>query len=190
MTTSAKLAELKKLAGEAGKSIYRRLGLVRDIMADGEYVIAHYGNEAKALETLEADCFGDLCGARSLSELLAMLADFPAEEKWKQSKWNLSRLLAEWDDMRDQRRRDEQNANARKSPERVSVKEHKELVQKHQESETILQHMTTEKSKLVSDAEQLRVRVQELERENIDLKARVNELERLLEPHLSHSYRR
>jgi len=101
------LAKLKTLAGQAGKNLHTRLKLCTALLADHQYVLATWGDDSKALEVIEADCFGDLCGARSLSELLAMYRLFPTEAKWAECKWNLTRLLAEWDETRKQQRRED-----------------------------------------------------------------------------------
>jgi len=177
--TAAKVAKLKDLAGKAGQSIYERLGIVQEVLADKEYVAAHYGDESKALETLEADVFGDLCGSRSLTELLEVRKAFPSAEQWKQHKWNLSRLLAEWDERR-LAARDESEKPERKSP--VSRKEHETVLQKLAETE----HVAERNAKTVDE---LREKLRQVEHENIALRAKVEELERLLQGSLSRAAR-
>ena len=164
--TSELMAKLKNLAGQAGQSIRERLELVETILRDVEYVTASFGDENKALETLEADCFGDLCGARSLPELLAIYREFP-ESEWKRFKWNLTRLLAEWDSKREKRTHVVENP-----PIKNAV--YQDLHQRFEEQGVMLKGAKKELDKY-------KERTQELERENLILKTRVEELERQLE---------
>lgn len=185
-STATMVSRLKELAGKAGQSVYERLGMVQEILADKEYVAAHYGTESKALETLEADCFGDLCGARSLTELLAVRREYPDEAQWKKHKWNLSRLLAEWDMRRDEEKRAEREEDDRpKQRTVVKVREHEEVKQQLAETACKLDMASREKEAARSEADELRMRVRELERENIELRAKLEELERLLDGRLA-----
>lgn len=177
-TTAQALTQLKELAGKAGKSIYDRLGLVQQILGDHAYVAQHFGDESKALETLEADCFGDLCGARSLSELLQIRLAFPEEATWKLHRWNLTRLLAEWDD----RPKPEEPKRTRAT---VTLKEFKMLEQNLAEANFKLTRMEEYRTQV----DELRARIRDLERDKMQLEVRVDELERLLEVRFAGSRR-
>lgn len=100
MNSNQIFAELVDLRNKAGKTVYHRLTLARDLLVDRDWVcdVARGGgDESRALDRLEEECFGDLYGALSLPQLLEVLHHVPDEAVWKRNKYNLKRM---WEEMR------------------------------------------------------------------------------------------
>jgi hypothetical protein len=155
MATGELVAQLKSLAGKAGRTLYDRLAIVTRILADRQYVSATWGEEIKALEVLEHEAFGDLCAVRSLSFLLGMFREYPERADWDRFGWNLTRLLVEYE---------EKLAVAKK------------------EANAGREETAGEKPPTKS---QLKARVAELEQEVAMLKARIEELEKMMDKQLN-----
>ena len=172
MNSNSIVSRLKELAGKAGQAIHERLGLCIELLKDKEYVAAHFGDEGNALDRLEDDCFGDLCGARSLPELLEVYRAFPEKAQWEQHRWHLGRLVAEWD-----RTRPKEEHGTRRA---VKVKDHEDLQQQFQEASYLLNQTRRDKDAATATNEELRQKLAALERENIELRAKVEQLEKLI----------
>lgn len=98
MNSNQVFAELVDLRNKAGKSVYHRLTLAQRLLTDKDWVRAPEhggGDESRALDRLEEECFGDLCGALSLPQLLEVLHHVPDEGDWKRNKYNLKRMHEE-----------------------------------------------------------------------------------------------
>lgn len=177
MTGSQIFGTLKDLAGKAGQAVHERLKLCSELIADKAYVASEFGDEGKALDKLEADCFGDLAGARGLAELLAMYRKFPEPEAWKRHKWNLSRLLAEWDVARKEQRIEGGEPRTRTA---VKMAEYQEVKDELAKKEVQFTATISDRDLLRKENAELRARIVELERENLGLSARVDELQRMV----------
>lgn len=91
-------AELVRMRDTAGKNLYRRLKLVDQLLSDRGWVedpTGGGGDASRAIDRLEEHCFGDLCGALSLPQLLELLECVPQESIWKQKKFHLRRMFEE-----------------------------------------------------------------------------------------------
>lgn len=97
MKTNEALAQLKRMATKAGEAIYERAKLAASIMGDTAWIDAEFAGDYDAAEAaVEADCFPELSAAFGLSQLLELIATFPAVEEWRQHKFSLPRLWAEF----------------------------------------------------------------------------------------------
>lgn len=100
MNSNQIFAELVNRRNQAGRAIYDRLVLVQQLLTDKDWVQASEhggGDESLALDRLEEECFGDLCGALSLPQLLEVLHHVPNEADWKRNKYKLKQM---WDEMK------------------------------------------------------------------------------------------
>lgn len=98
MTGKQLFAKLKDLRNNAGESAYNRLALCAHLLTDRGWVedpSGGGGDEDKALTRLEGECFADLCGAVTLSQLLDIYAHVPDLATWKVAKFNLRKLWAD-----------------------------------------------------------------------------------------------
>ena len=89
---------LLNLRNSAGQQMYQRLTLCQRLLADRAWVESPEGgggDEGRALDRLEDECFGDVCGAMSLPQLLEVLEKVPSESAWKANKYNLRKMWAE-----------------------------------------------------------------------------------------------
>ncbi len=90
--------KLVGMRNEAGSTLHERLKLAKQLLADRGWVdaVEHGGgNESIALDRLEEECFGDVCGGMSLSQILEILEAVPQASAWKANKYNLRRMYAE-----------------------------------------------------------------------------------------------
>ncbi len=98
MTSHEVYARLITLRKRAGRVIFERVRLADTLLSDNDWV-SHPehggGDQSVAIDRLEADAFGDLCGAVSLPDLLEIYHHVPREEDWRKAKFNLRRLHAE-----------------------------------------------------------------------------------------------
>ena len=89
MTTTQKLAELKRLIKAAEANIYRRIELATEVLHDVEWIAAtHDGNEDLAIEALESDYFPDLAGFIPLGRLRQLYKAY-AKKVWAEYRFNL-----------------------------------------------------------------------------------------------------
>lgn len=172
------IARLKELAGKAGHNIYERLKTVDVLFKNQLYVNAGYGDdECAALDKLEEEYFGDLCGARSLGTLLTLYRAYPDTQIWEDHKWNLQRLLAKW-------QLDRKPANSSGTTRQtVKLADHEKLVDELAGVNFRFKQEREEKLDLRKENAALRQRIADLERENLQLNAKVVELEKLLDKH-------
>lgn len=101
MNTQQIYIELVNLRNQAGTNIYQRLKLADQLLSDRDWVCrpdGGGGDESRAIDRLEDDCFGDLCGALSLPQMLEVMHATPDEKVWKQNKYNLRKM---WQNMKD-----------------------------------------------------------------------------------------
>src|ERR1700722_10779062 len=73
---------LLAMRSESGSLVYKRLQLCNSLLSDHEWVESQEGgggDEGKAIDRLESECFGDLCGLMSLPQLLEVIRAIPSE---------------------------------------------------------------------------------------------------------------
>lgn len=97
--TSADIfVHLVNLRNVAGSRIHLRLVLAVKLLSDKEWVQSENGgggSEVIALERLEEEAFGEVCGAMPLSDMLELVRRIPDESVWKQNRYNLKRMHKE-----------------------------------------------------------------------------------------------
>ncbi len=92
-------AQLVAMRNEAGETHYQRIFIANRLLQDRAWVESPAGgggNEDRALDRLEQECFGDLCGAISLPQLLEIFHNVPNLSDWKKHRFNLSKIWASW----------------------------------------------------------------------------------------------
>lgn len=98
MTNATRLyARLISLRDKAGETHFERISLAAQLLTDRGWVEDPQGgggDEGKALDRLEAECFGDICGLISLPRLLEVYAAVPDVEDWRRAKFNLPKIWA------------------------------------------------------------------------------------------------
>lgn len=91
-------ARLITLRNQAGATLYERLKLADQLLSDRGWVQAPEGgggDESIAIDRLESLCFGDICGALSLPEMLEVLHAVPQVKVWEKNRFNLRRMYQE-----------------------------------------------------------------------------------------------
>jgi hypothetical protein len=99
MTAQETFTELRTLRDSAGEFHYKRIALADRLLKDRDWVTSPSGgggDESKALDRLEQDCFGDLCGAIGLPNLLEIYHHVPDVKDWRKHKFDLKKIWAEW----------------------------------------------------------------------------------------------
>lgn len=100
-STAAKVGRLKQLAQKAGACLFERIALAAQVLADDDYLEASFGGDRqRALETLEGDYFPEASRLVGLATLLGLYQAYPQEEKWRECKYNVAALLAEYETTR------------------------------------------------------------------------------------------
>ncbi len=93
LTPKGIFAELVKLRNEVGGNLYIRLSLVQTLLdSHGWMPVLGVTSLASAITALEEECFGDICGAMGLPEMLEVLKEVPDEKEWRAAKYNLRKL--------------------------------------------------------------------------------------------------
>lgn len=167
--------QLRDLANKAGETAYKRIGLAAQLMADKEWIASeHAGDSHAAIETIEADFFGDLCGAMPLTRLLKM-HEVVSEEDWKKFRYNLQRVAAEH----------QERVSKQKTPPEPPVRVTKEqLEQEKQQADhwrTVANMKEKEIKKAVSELEQVRRELAEKKTEIAVLQGVIQEKDRTIE---------
>lgn len=167
--------QLRDLANKAGETAYKRIGLATRLLADKEWIAAEHGGDSHAaLETIENDFFGDLCGSMPLARLLKM-HEVVKEEDWKKHRFNLQRVSAEY-----QERLAAQKPE-RETPVRVTREQLEQEKQQAEHWRAVASTKEKEVKKVASELEQLRRELAEKKTEIAVLQGRVQELERVVE---------
>lgn len=172
MKTKEKAVTLRNLANAAGANIYTRCQLASEILSDHEYIADVYGDEGKARDAIEAECFADLRGFVSLGELVLIYRDFPDEGTWRSHRYDLAAMKA----LREQAHESPARGAERKSWKR----EAEQLQDKLDQADAMVEQMRSQRAEADS-------RVRELEIERARLLGRIEQLERELERRLSHA---
>jgi hypothetical protein len=190
-TGAQKFAELKNMLNEQGQKILHRLRLAAELLSDAEWLMSTKNDEGAARDLLEDECFGDLCGALTLGQLLRIYQHFPNEADWKESRWNLKSLIVRVEAIESKGK----DKPTRAPIERVTIKERDELVQEREhfkavadnnlrKFETASREVNLAKSKerdYLTEIRELKAMLHDLKVENAHLKGRLEELERAME---------
>lgn len=181
MTTKQRLARLREMRDSSGEALFERLGLAVQLMGDAEWV-AEYGDDFGALEFLETEYFGDLCGAIHMVDLIKLRQRFIEFAAWRRNKWNVRAMLAE---LRTEQAKTDAGDAEKRHHWSVRKSEFDEVVQERDHAEAALKHELENLKHRDEELSELRNRVKELERENATLLGRISELERALAGRLS-----
>lgn len=180
MATMNLLAQLRNLHGKAGPLVFERASVAAKLLADAQWIAAeHGGDESKARDVLEDDYFGDI--GLTLGQLLQVHRAFPDVTQWRVHKFSLSRLWAAYQETKQTEKKESKASgeNVRVGP--ISNKLYQEALDRVKHFEAVAKKQETDAKKVMSEAEKLRQRCAELERDNIRLQARVDELERMMD---------
>lgn len=118
-------AKLINLRNDAGNLIYERLTLADKLLSLEDWVKSQSGgggNLTNALNRIEVDCFGDICGAMSLAEMLEILHNIPNFDVWKESKFHLTNLYYKARDIMREAKKEKQRKQEPKETNKVEFK--------------------------------------------------------------------
>ena len=99
MTGTQIYARLMNLCDQTGEKHHERVALADKLLKDKDWVRSPEGgggDENKAIDRLETQCFGDLCGAVSLPQLLELYHNVPDVAVWRKHRFNLKKIWADW----------------------------------------------------------------------------------------------
>lgn len=176
-TTTKRLAELKRLAKDAGANLFKRLELCDLVLGDVEWLSAtHDGKLDAAEKTLADQYFPDLSSFVSLATCLAVYRRYTDESIWKQHAYQLGAMIAKYEE--------------ETSPDQVEERSRTNWRQVAEEEEQLKEEAEQQlsiASKTISDQqlriEELQSRVRTLESERDRLIGRIEELEKLIPHH-------
>ena len=166
------LARLGDMAKEAGPKAFERVALAALVLQDREWVFAaHGGSESLAREYLEAEFFGDLCGAVTLDQLLEIHRTFPDQQRWAEHKYNLPRL---WIAVKALCPKNEKPKVERKGPVPSEVHEQvlaekKAVHERNEKLARVNKEIIEELERLRKENEELRSEVARLRRELVEV---------------------
>jgi hypothetical protein len=95
MTGQEMYAQLRVMHNRSGEGYYHRIQLAKKLLRDKEWVNAAEcggGDENKAIDRLENQCFPDISCFISLPTMLNILHRFPQLTVWRQNKFNLRKM--------------------------------------------------------------------------------------------------
>jgi hypothetical protein len=99
MTSKQIYVKLLNLRDTSGQQHFDRVTLAAQLLQDQDWVedeAGGGGNENIALNRIEVECFGDICGVVSLVNLLELHRHYPNVADWKRHKFDLKKMWAEW----------------------------------------------------------------------------------------------
>lgn len=175
MTGKQICAQLRTLRDQAGTRHYERVALASQLLRDAEWVEdpSGGGDENTALDRIEAEYFGDLCGIVSLTNLLDLHRHYPDVADWQRHRFDLKKM---WAECRARERPTPRHAAKASGPRPVPkdlpapavFEQHTPAVQK-QDYARALKAVESKDEKIA----RLETRIAELEEENRALKARL-----------------
>lgn len=169
MKTSEILAKLKAMATKAGEAIFERAKLADEVLTDKAWLDSEFqGDHDRAMEVVEADYFPELATAFGLSSLLTLAREFPDVATWRQHKFNLSKLWAEYEE---RHKEETPKIERRKQPKIADVEERDEKIK---ELEWVAKN--TKDALAVKETE-----LERLRRENDELRGENRALQRMLD---------
>ena len=167
--------KLRDMANQAGAKAHERIGLARQLLTDKDWIAAeHAGDSHAALETIEADFFGDLCGSVPLARLLKM-HEVVQEDDWRRHKFNLQRVASAYQE------KIQQTKGAREPAKRATIEQVQKLEEDVEHFRTVAKSKETEVKQVTTRVQQLERELAEEKRENAHLRGRVEELERMID---------
>lgn len=151
--TSEILAILKKMAMQAGESLFERAGLALEVLADAHWIVEVYeGDRGKAEDTLKTEYFPDLSMSGWFSKLLLLRKSFPDIGKWREHKFDLQMLWIE----HQKRVKPPPGQLGKEPPERKSPVPWKDYEETKDKLDSVQYQLRREKDKVQSVEEQLR----------------------------------
>lgn len=175
MNTKDALKKLGELAEQSGDNAYERTKLAALLLADREWIAAeHGGDDWKAMDTLEVKFFHDL--AVPLTDLILLYQRFPKKE-WAANGYNLRKMLT--------LAKPAPGQSQPREVRRVTLKEMEKVIAEKREFAAANRTLDKNLTAARTEVETLRERVTTLERENVKLKGRIEELERIVEGKLN-----
>lgn len=183
-------ARLGNLAGEAGERAFERVKLAAELLGRREFLEEFQGDDLRARHYLEERFLGDLCGAVSLGQMLAIYARFPDVEQWRARRFQLRRLWADELEARAHEQAEKKGPPREKKPREYSRPTVQDILDRDQaimakDQEIQKAAATLERTeKALADKDQeiarLRARVAELERQLAEMTGENRELRRQL----------
>ena len=177
LTADQKYLKLRSMADKAGESLYHRIKMATELLADRDWVDAEDkggGNEEIARERIGKDCFHDLLRLTTFETLLELYRVIPEQKTWSEHRYNLQRLWIECK----KRLGDDDNSNhaPQDTRRRATVAELEQEIDLRKQAESREKRERETSLKLQSEADQLRQevamlkgRIAELERQNAEL---------------------
>lgn len=123
-TGIALFAELINLRNETGRNHFLRIQKAVKCLEDKgwvESVDGGGGDESRAIDRLETECFGDLCCIVSLPTLIQLYYHFPKTEQWEKHKFNIKQMWVEFSSKQKSSTKNKQQAKKNYSPNNTIV---------------------------------------------------------------------
>lgn len=164
--TKRALLELKRLAAESGKNIYRRVELAVAVLGDVDWIATeHGGSQENAEKAMTSEFFADLRGYVSLGRLRDLHRHVP-REKWEELRCDLAAV-----DAFERESHKPAYGGCPRSPSRswkeVATEQKSDLEKKQAE----ILRLRAELARVTQENQRLRRRVEELERSAKNVKA-------------------
>lgn len=179
------LARLISLRNNAGGNLYLRLKLADGLLSDREWVedpSGGGGDASRAIDRIEADCFGPEAGM-SLPEMLEVLVAVPQETVWKQNRYNLRKMLDEVRERKEAARRTAPSPKAKQTEpaatKATSAFSDRDLEMDQMEGEN--KGLKQEVSDLKDQLKEANVKIKEQDRVIRKLRASLKKMKRVLE---------
>lgn len=175
--------QLKRLASEGNANIFQRIATAAKLFEDESWVVeVHDGNIDKAIEAVESEFFSMLGGNPPLTKLMRVYRYWSDESKWAEYAYNLQAMC----DVYDAETEEEKPARTKRQTwGKKDVEERDEKINtleyKLKREEERREGAEDEVSELRRQLRETRDELERVNGENATLKARVEELERLLE---------
>lgn len=90
---------LVQMCNSVGEDHYERIALADKLLKDRAWVESPDGgggDENRAIDRLERNCFADIVGVVGLPQLLDLFHNVQDRETWKRAKWNMRQLWSDW----------------------------------------------------------------------------------------------
>ena len=172
-STAKLLARLKELSDDAGVNYYERISIADSLMQDREWLKTSFkSDDYAAAEYLQDTFFHDLSGSMTIWMLLQIYRKFPNKTDWKNEGYNLRTLYAKC----------KPPIEKKTGGTRVAIKvaDHEKLIQEVKEKQFEIRKVKQLCQDHETELEALQKTCNQLERENLKLKGRIEELERIL----------
>jgi hypothetical protein len=182
-TGSQMYTKLISLRDQAGEKHFQRITLAQKLLRNKSWVedpSGGGGDENKALDLLETECFGDLVGLISLVNLLDLLHHFPTVHQWQKYKFNTSRMWAEFSSrQKSEKRKVERVTHSPADIPTPAEWDQFTVIQQKRTYERVLRRVETDENKITrleEENKQLREENQELRSNLREIKDRARKL--------------